>query len=339
MNASRTRLVLLLSFGLGAACSGAAEVDRAAVEQARHAFIERMVTEHGFDEQRLAEILNQAEIDTRVLDAISRPAERVLTWPEYRALFLTQERIDKGVQFWQAHAEEIRALRERYGVDPRIVVAILGIETFFGERTGRDRGRDSLATLAFAYPPRASFFTSQLEEFLLLSREESVDPLQVLGSYAGAMGAGQFIPSSYRAYAVDADGDGRRDLWDSWDDVLGSVANYLSKHGWKEGEPVAQQVMPSQHPAAADPAGNTLELTETVASLNRMGYTFTTSLPGSAPATLLVFDGEQAPEYWVGYHNFRVITRYNRSAMYALAAHELGEAIVAALRERRGVQA
>ena len=175
---------------------------------------------HGFDRAELTTLLDAAVIDQTILDTMSRPAERVVPWFEYRNIFMTEERIAAGVRFWTEHAATLEQVAERYGVAPEMIVAIVGIETYFGTRMGRYRVLDALATLAFAYPPRAAFFTSELEAFLLLSREEQVDPTAALGSYAGAMGAGQFIPSSYRAYAVDADADGKRDLWTDWDDVL-----------------------------------------------------------------------------------------------------------------------
>jgi membrane-bound lytic murein transglycosylase B len=194
---------------------------------------------------------------------------------------------------------------------------------------GRYRVLDALATLAFAYPPRAPFFTSELESFLLLAREENVDPKLALGSYAGAMGAGQFIPSSYRAYAVDGDADGKRDLWSNWNDALGSVANYFAKHGWRAGEPVMDPAIRSESFAGSEPS-NKLELNGTVGSVTRMGYVFTTTLPSNAPAAPYSFEAEGGgSEYWIGYHNFGVVTRYNRSTKYALAALQLSEAISA----------
>ena len=312
---------------------GAVEVDDTVVARAREAFIDRMVSSHDFEREVLTEILADASIDPVVLEAISRPAERVLAWHEYQNLFLSQARIAAAVEFWTAHSEEIRVASVRYGVEPELLLSILGIESFFGERTGRYRVLDSLATLAFAYPPRSSFFTSELEAFLLLTREEGADPGEFFGSYAGAMGAGQFIPSSYRAYAVDGDGDGQRDLWGSWQDILGSVANYFRVHGWTAGAPVVDRATRSSSWSGPEPS-NSMNLNETVASLSEMGYIFSTTLSESSPATVLALESQTGPEYWVGYHNFRVITRYNRSVKYALAAYQLGQAILVAMENR-----
>jgi membrane-bound lytic murein transglycosylase B len=296
-------------------------------DAARAAFIDKMVGRHGFDRAELTSLLDAAVIDQTILDTMARPAERVVPWFEYRNIFLTEERIAAGVRFWTEHAEAIDRTAERYGVAPEMIVAIVGIETYFGTRMGRYRVLDALATLAFAYPPRASFFTSELESFLLLTREEDVEPTAALGSYAGAMGAGQFIPSSYRAYAVDGDADGKRDLWGNWDDVLASVANYFAEHHWRVGEPVMQPAIRAERFAGPEPS-NSLELDGTVGSLSQMGYAFTTTLPTNARAAAYSFEAEGGgSEYWVGYHNFYVVTRYNRSTKYALAAHQLSEAI------------
>jgi membrane-bound lytic murein transglycosylase B len=258
---------------------------------------------------------------------MARPAERVVPWHEYRNIFLTEERIAAGVRFWTEHAATLERVAERYRVAPEMIVSIVGIETYFGTRMGRYRVLDALATLAFAYPPRSSFFTSELESFLLLTREEEVDPTAALGSYAGAMGAGQFIPSSYRAYAVDADADGKRDLWSNWNDVFGSVANYFARHGWRSGEPVMHPASRSEQFAGPEPR-NSLDLDGTVGSVAEQGYVFSTTLPPDAPAAAYSFEAAGGgSEYWVGYHNFHVVTRYNRSTKYALAAHQLAEAI------------
>ena len=314
---------------LWAAMPGAYAQD---VGQARADFITRMVTDHSFERDALEALFAEVDINDRVLEAISRPAERVLAWHEYQDIFLTEERIASGVEFWSENVARIEAVSDAYGVSAQMIVAILGIETWFGTRMGSYGVLESLSTLAFAYPRRSRFFSNELEAFLLLARDEQFDPLGVLGSYAGAMGAGQFIPTSFRAYAVDGDSDGRRDLWENWEDVLGSVANYFNVHGWRAGGPVVARASPAPGIDAPAPA-NSMDLNESVASLQARGYEFSTALPQETPATVLGLDGRDGTEYWVGFHNFRVITRYNRSVMYALVAQQLGEAIAAA-RER-----
>ena len=321
----------LVACSLALLCrAGAAQdiaVDEGAVETARGAFVDRMVAEHGFDRAELTATLASAEINRDVLQAISRPAERVVPWYEYRKIFLTPTRIDAGVQFWRDNAALIEATARERKVEPELLLAIVGIESLFGQRMGRYRVLDSLSTLAFAYPPRARFFGSELEAFLLVSREEGAQVLDALGSYAGAMGAGQFIPSSFRAYAIDADADGRRDLWGDWADILASVANYFQSHGWQSGEPIAAPAMRRADASGAEPK-ESLELNETVGSLTSRGYVFATELPAESKALVFALEhDEDSPEYWVGFHNFYVITRYNRSVKYALAAYQLSMAI------------
>jgi membrane-bound lytic murein transglycosylase B len=287
-------------------------------------FINEMTREHGFDRAALETLLKETQTKQAILDAISRPAERVTPWHEYRDRFLTEKRILQGADFWVQHREKLARIDDD-GV-ASAVVGILGVETSFGRITGRYRVIDALATLAFDFPPRAPFFRDELKQFLILSREEAVDPKLALGSYAGAMGAPQFISSSYRKYAVDGDGDGHRNLWTSWDDVVCSVANYLEAYGWRRGEPVV---------VAATLEGDDLtpfdvskvELNETVRSLRDKKVRFETSLPDDAPAMLVVSQGKDGPQYRVGFNNFFVITRYNRSTMYAMAVHDLGRAI------------
>jgi membrane-bound lytic murein transglycosylase B len=293
------------------------------------AFIEETSRDLGFTRAQLESLLAQAETKQAILDAISRPAERVVPWYEYRERFLTEKRILQGTDFWIAHGEALRRIP-----DPNVaasVVGILGVETSFGRITGRYRVIDALATLAFDYPPRSDFFRSELQQFLLLSREESVDPRTALGSYAGAMGAPQFISSSYRSYAIDGDGNGKRDLWNSWDDVIGSVANYLLAYGWREGDPVV--VTASLDGDLSRFNTSKLELNETVQSLRDKGVRFETTLPADAPALLVVAQGKDGPVYRVGFTNFYVLTRYNRSPMYAMAVHDLGHAVVNFMRD------
>jgi peptidoglycan lytic transglycosylase B len=315
-----------VSLAVSLCCSAQAE-NEAAVVQARREFVDRMVAKHDFDRAALTAVLDKAEINQKILEAISRPAERVSPWYEYRNIFMTQERIDAGVQFWKEHAAEIDKASQQYGVAPEMLVGIIGVETYFGRRMGSYKVIDALSTLAFAYPPRAGFFSSELEAFLLLVREEKVEASEPLGSYAGAMGAGQFIPSSYRAYAVDANADGHRNIWTDWADVLGSVANYFKQHGWRAGQPVVEKATRPAQWSGPEP-GNKLDLEATVGAISQQGYVFATSLPPEAKAGVFSYEiADGGTEYWVGYHNFSVITRYNRSAKYALAAHQLGQAI------------
>ncbi|MFL2546139.1 MAG: lytic murein transglycosylase B [Candidatus Rariloculaceae bacterium] len=332
MNGFYRRFCLSLAILAVSGASQAYDFDQDAVDAARAEFIERMVETHDFDRAELVSLLGEAEIVDSILEAISRPAERVAPWHEYREIFLTESRISGGAEFWFEYDEQIRAASTEAGVAPEMLVAILGVETLYGRRTGSYRVLDSLSTLAFAYPPRSTFFTSELEEFLLLVREEGIDPRETLGSYAGAMGAGQFISSSFRAYAVDGNGDGRRDLWGDWSDVFASVANYFKVHGWEQGQSVAARATLAGNARAEEPA-NSMDLTETVASASQAGYVFATDMPDTAPTTVLSLEGKDGQEYWVGYHNFRVITRYNRSVKYALAAHQLSLEIRAAYEE------
>lgn len=287
-------------------------------------FIEDTAAEFNLDKKQIAELLGQAETKQAIIDAISRPAERVIPWHEYRDRFLTERRIQQGADFWVAHTQALDGVND-LGLAATIS-GILGVETSYGRITGRYRVLDALATLAFDYPPRAPFFRGELQQFLLLAREENVDPKVALGSYAGAMGIPQFIPTSYRKYAIDADGNGKRDLWSSWQDVISSVANYLRVHGWREGEPVTVNATLDNVDLTRFNTA-TIELNETVGSLRDKGVSFATTQPDEAPAMLVVLQGKNGPEYRVGFNNFYVITRYNRSNMYALAVHELGGAI------------
>ena len=331
MRTARQRFVPVLSAGLallGSLPAAAQDYawNAADVETRRDAFVERMVESHGFDREEIAAILAEAQIQQSALNSISRPAERVVPWYEYRQIFLTPERIEAGAQFWAAHEALVAATAERFAVAPEIIVAIVGIESRFGERMGSYKVVDALSTLAFAYPPRADFFAGELESFLLIYAEEGPVVLDALGSYAGAMGAGQFIPSSYRNFAVDADADGRRDLWGNWNDILASVANYFAEHDWRAGEPIA--VTAGQGTGPSVEPHNRLELDTSVGDLRAAGYAFTSDLAAELPAMLVAVEGDaSSTAYWVGLHNFRVITRYNRSVKYALAALELSEAI------------
>lgn len=311
---------LLLAGVLSSLPAAAVDISRDDVR----AFIDEMSRDYEFDSTRLGKLLAGAETRQSILDAISRPAERVTPWFEYRDQFVADKRIQRGVTFQSEHAARLSSIGDVQLADT--VTGILGVETFYGRLTGRFRVLDALTTLGFDYPPRAEFFRGQLQQFLLLAREEAVDPATALGSYAGAMGSPQFVASSYRKYAVDADGDGRRDLWSNWDDVIASVANYLRSHGWRAGEQVlADATLPGNDLSRFNV--ERIDLNETVQSLRDKGVKFETGLPDDAPAMLIVAQGRNGPLYRVGFNNFYVITRYNRSSMYAMAVHDLGHAV------------
>ena len=292
------------------------------------AFVDSMVEQHDFDREELRDTLGAAEVKESILDAIARPAEKTKSWAEYREIFITRERIEAGAEFWAENEDALRQVSESTGVPMEMLVGIIGVETYFGRITGSFRVLDALSTLAFSYPPRAKFFRRELEEYLLLVREEGMQATDATGSYAGAMGRPQFMPSSYRAYAVDATGDGKRDIWNNCTDVSGSIANYFLEHGWKPGEEVtAQASLGGSWQGPLPEPKNTLKPSETVASLSRKGVMFVTSLPGDSKGELLTYEGADGLEHWVGFHNFFVITRYNRNVMYALAVHQLGQEI------------
>ena len=290
-------------------------------------FIDELTSENDFDQSYVESILADSVVQQSILDAMSRPAERVMPWHEYRAIFITPKRINAGVEFYAEHAETLAQIEADTGIPPAMILGIVGVESYFGRITGKNRVLDALVTLGFDYPKRSKFFRSELEQAFLLAREEDFDLLEIKGSYAGAMGPPQFIPSSYRAYAVDGDGDGRRDLLGNWDDILASVANYFAVHKWQAGKPVAA-VATLGDDAAEPPLNDGLKLGSTVGALSEAGVFFPTTQAATDKAGLWELEGKEGSEYWVGFDNLYVITRYNRSVMYALAAWELGQSIV-----------
>lgn len=294
-------------------------------------FIDEIVDRHDFDRQWLAEIFATAEKKQSILDAISRPAEKTKPWHEYRNLFINDRRISDGVVFWQEHRAILEQVSRDCGVPAEIIVAILGIETHYGSRAGSYRIIDALTTLAFEYPPRGKFFRDELEQFLLLSREHSIDPQRALGSYAGAMGAPQFISSSYRRYAVDGSGDGRIDLWHDWRDVIGSVAHYFYSFGWQADQPVVEEIFVDAGKATPF-IGERLELSYTAGDLRRADIALREQASDEMGVLVFELEKKDGPSYWVGYDNFYVITRYNRSRMYAMAVLDLGQAIAEKVR-------
>ena len=312
-----------------ASCSKAAEETFVDVEQPNvAAFIDEMVDTHDFDRDALASVLAEAKIRQTIVEKISTPAERSLSWGEYRKIFITKERIAAGTTFWLENREMLERIQRESGVSVEMIVGIIGVETYYGRITGKDRVLDALATLAFEYPPRSKFFRNELMQFLILAREEEIDATEPLGSYAGAMGRPQFMPSSFRAYAVDASGDGKRDIWNNWADVAGSVANYFVEHRWRaDEEVVSRATLSSRWEGSAPEPKNTLKASDTVESLSKKGVVFATGLCADSSSELLAYEGDDGAEYWVGFHNFFVITKYNRSVMYALAAYQLGQEI------------
>ena len=295
-------------------------------------FVRRLAEQSDLDPQPLRRLLRQAAVQQEVLDAISRPAE-AMPWRAYRPIFLTDTRTARGVEFWREHRPTLERAEGRFGVPAHIVVAIIGIESFYGRYTGRLRVLDSLATLAFRYPRRSDFFRSELEHFLMLMHEERIDPLRIKGSYAGAMGIPQFISSSYRRYAIDFDGDARRDLVGSVDDAIGSVARYLERHRWRRGE------------AVAFPADPTPEVIRELVARGMRPHTALKDLHGveiyadwfalsDSPGALIELEGDEGAEYWVVLNNFFAITRYNHSKLYAMAVHQLSERILEAFEKR-----
>ncbi|MDE0190091.1 MAG: lytic murein transglycosylase B [Gammaproteobacteria bacterium] len=297
-------------------------------------YVDELVAEHAFGREWLLDVFEGAEKSDEVIDKISKPPEKALAWHEYRQIFLTQRRIDLGVEFWIAHRDDLDAARHRFGVASEMITAIVGVETFYGRYLGSHRVIDSLATLAFDYPPRSPFFKSELTQFLLLVREERKDPFEPMGSYAGAMGYGQFISSSYRNYAVDFDGDGLRDIWTNKTDAIGSVANYFARHGWKGEAPPAVRIE-IRDDRVLELADSGLELVHTVGDLRELGAVVPNEVGNAEKAALFTMELAQGKEYWLGRHDFYVITRYNRSALYALAVVQLSDAIRSAFENAR----
>jgi len=305
---------------------GSASAAAAGLNPEIESFIEQLVAEHRFERRELRRWFAQARVQRGVLKAMSQPAT-ARPWHEYRASQLTEARIRGGLEYWQRHAATLARASTEYGVPEEIIVATIGVETFYGRNTGGNKVFESLVTLAFAYPPRAGLFRGELEQFLLLTRELRLDPLRFKGSYAGALGVPQFLPSSYRRYAVDFDNNGRRDLWDHGD-AIGSIANYYQSYGWQPGEPVVVTIE-----AQVDTAGDEFRLLlergikphTTVAAVRGGGVT--PAEPVAEDALICVFgaESEAGMRYWMGFNNFYVITRYNRSVNYALTVHELAQ--------------
>lgn len=294
-------------------------------------FVKRAASEYGLSESDVRALLLEAEYKQSIVDAISRPAEGK-PWYQYRKIFLTKKRIKQGIEFWKENKDLIKAASEKFGVDEEFIVSIIGVETSYGRITGNYRIIDSLVTLGFYYPQglssdRSPFFSKELMQYIQLASEEGLPADEVTGSYAGAMGMGQFMPSSYREYAVDFDGDGKRDLWRSTADVVGSVANYLHRHGWQPGQPVTRRAIASKDAAFDEISSRGYKPSLTVAQWQEKGFQSSNELSPDLPAAVLKLKEENRNTYWLTFKNFYVITRYNRSPRYAMAVYDLSQEI------------
>ena len=296
-------------------------------------FIDKMVNKHGFDRQQLQEILSQAKrLDSvlRLMDnqapttSVKPPSGPNGAWLRYRKKFITPDNVQNGVVFWNQYEDALNRAWQVYGVPPEIIVGIIGVETRWGRVMGKTRILDALATLSFNYPRRAEYFSGELETFLLMARDEQDDPLNLKGSFAGAMGYGQFMPSSYKQYAVDFSGDGHINLWDPVD-AIGSVANYFKAHGWVKGDQVA--VMAN---GQAPGLPNGFKTKYSISQLAAAGLTPQQPLGNHQQASLLRLDVGTGYQYWYGLPNFYTITRYNHSTHYAMAVWQLGQAVALA---------
>jgi membrane-bound lytic murein transglycosylase B len=281
-----------------------------------------MVKTSDYTEQTLVTLFSTVKKQQHLFERLDKPAEKALEWYQYRRIFIKDSRINQGIEFWRENKQLLTEVSIKTGVPAEIMVAIIGVETFYGTYRGKDPVFDSLVTLAFDYPKRAKFFTRELEQFLLLVKEQNLDPKRLMGSYAGAMGMPQFISSSYRHYAVDFDNDGQVNLFDSKPDIFASVANYFVKHGWQPKEPIAGPLR--------------LKKINTVGQLRpgvkteyqwsdfaKHGLQSNTSLPADTPVALVQLEQSDGSEYWAGFRNFYVITRYNHSELYAMAVYQL----------------
>jgi membrane-bound lytic murein transglycosylase B len=312
------RLPIICVFFVLQSCTGLVKNQKTV-----NGFIKEMVATHQFNEAALTELFNRVELKGDVIKKISKPSEG-LPWYKYRKIFLTDARIKGGVKFWQENAEKLATVEQQYGVPAEIIVAILGVETLYGQHTGQYRVIDALSTLAFAYPPRSQFFRSELEQFLLLCREEKIDPLTPTGSYAGAMGMPQFMPSSYRHYAIDYNRDNKRDIWHDPDDVIASIANYFVQHKWQRGYPIAALVTETEEKQQLSPS---LKQTLRMPELQSGSLKIQLPLISTTKAKIVAFEQEHGEESWAGLDNFYVITRYNHSPLYAMAVYQLSLAI------------
>jgi membrane-bound lytic murein transglycosylase B len=289
-------------------------------------FMDFMVKKHKFKKKEMIALFKQVKTKKKIIEAITRPAEGK-PWHKYRPIFVTQTRINEGVTFWNKNEKILKKAYEKYGVPPEMIVAIIGVETRYGKFKGKYRVMDALATLAFNYPKRGKFFRGELVEFLLLAREEKIYPLSLKGSYAGAMGKPQFISSSFRRYAVDFNADGKRDLWNNSADAIGSVANYFKRHHWSKDGPVVGRAKVTGK-AYKSILKKGLKPHIKLTDLAKKGINTKANLASSGLASLIELKLKKGVEHWIAMKNFYVITRYNHSKLYAMAAYQLSQAII-----------
>jgi membrane-bound lytic murein transglycosylase B len=321
-----TRIALGCACLTAASCVSEAPVFDLREQDSVNTFIGQMTTKYGFDESELDDLFKTVEIKQDILKRIASPSEG-LPWYKYRKIFMTDARIDAGVQFWRDNAPVLAAAEKQYGVPAEIIVAIIGVETLFGKNTGNYRVIDALSTLGFAYPPRSKFFLGELENFLLLCRDEHINPVDPTGSYAGAMGLPQFMPSSFRTYAVDFDNDNRRDIWHNSSDAIASVANYFAKHHWQTGKAIAVPVT-AKYQNYEPVLNNNLKPDLSLTELESLNLIISRQIPLDSKVKLLSFEQQQGKELWATLDNFYVITRYNHSPLYAMAVYQLSLSIL-----------
>lgn len=293
-------------------------------------FIDSMVEKSDYSEQALVALFSTVKKQEHLFERLNKPAEKALEWYQYRRIFIKDSRINQGIEFWHENKPLLTEVSNKTGVPAEIMIAIIGVETFYGTYRGKDPVFDSLVTLAFDYPKRARFFTQELEQFLLLVKEQNLDTKGLMGSYAGAMGMPQFISSSYRHYAVDFDNDGQVNLFDSKPDILASVANYFVKHGWRPKEPIAGPIKLSET-NSVDQLKPGVKTDYKWSDLSRHGFVSNTELAADTPVALIQLEQSDQSEYWAGFQNFYVITRYNHSELYAMAVYQLSLLIKAGM--------
>lgn len=309
-------VLFFLSFHL------AAQVNQEAVNQ----FVRDFSEKHDVTVESVKAILDQATYQEEIIAKISRPAEGTMTWGRYRKIFITDERANAGLKFWEENEEALNKVSTDSGIPVEIILGIIGVETYFGKIKGDYKVLDALYTLSFAYPKRSKFFKSELDHFLVLAGEEDLDAKNIKGSYAGAMGYSQFMPSSYRAYAKSFDKDGTRDLMDSPEDAIASVANYLKVHRWKKGQPITTKAKKTR--AISNLNKQVLRPKNKVSDYTAIGFESSDALDPNLPATMILLENETETEYWFGLYNFYVITRYNHSKLYAMAVYQLSQSIL-----------